>query len=140
VMPLVAIVGDKYLALHGGPPTRMDSLADFEKVDAKGLEEILWSDPMEEDGVYPSLRGAGVLFGPGITRKALKVTGTKILVRGHTPCDYGACPSQGGLTLTLFTRLGAPYFNKAAAYVEVDMNEGVKDSYELASKARKLKL
>ena len=42
------------------------------------MQDLLWSDPMDEYGVEPNSRGAGCLFGPNIT-KILKLNTLKQL-------------------------------------------------------------
>merc|ERR1719188_1799433 len=53
--------------------------------------DLLWSDPQEDYGVCPSSRGAGVEFGPDITRRfLLDNPRIKLVVRSH------ALPDEGG--------------------------------------------
>lgn len=33
------------------------------------LQDLMWSDPQDADGIQPSTRHAGVLFGPDITKE-----------------------------------------------------------------------
>ena len=50
------------------------------------MEEILWNDPREEigneDAWEYSRRGIGKHFGVEISRKWLRLSGTKVIVRG----------------------------------------------------------
>jgi len=110
-MPYTVKIGS-FLALHGGLPV----YAEFKKVpDPDLLEEVLWNDPIEaEEEAFPSPRGAGYLFGPSITMKWAKKLGFKRLVRGHEPCN-GYRFNHDGMVVTLFSRLGPPYYNSKAA-------------------------
>jgi len=142
-LSLAALLPGKYLMLHGGPPVDMRSIEDIAKATSlyphkRFLEDILWSDPSPVEGYSPSPRGAGHYFGPDITARSLEIVDAKVLIRGHTPCDQGACPSQGGLTLTLFSRVGPPYYNLHAAYLIVNAAEPAKDSFKLAEMSRRL--
>ncbi len=126
ILPHVALVEGKYLFLHGGPPHNASSLEDYANAyemhpEKSFLEEILWNDPIENfEGVLPSPRGAGKLFGENITNNALKVSGAKIIIRGHEPKDEGFGFNHNGKVLTLFSRLGSPYFNSSASYLEIN--------------------
>lgn len=57
----------------------------------------------------------------------------KTLIRSHEPCECVEV-RQGGKILTLFSRKGAPYFNKQAAYLLLDgaMLREAKDANDLA--------
>jgi len=142
-LPQAALAEGKYLLLHGGVPSKLKDLEDLahahERHPAESLlEEILWSDPDETlRGVAPSPRGAGLLFGPDITRRVLEAVGAKTLIRGHEPVNGGVFAGQGGLTLTLFSRKGPPYYNSHAAYLKIRLEEPAKNAYQLAKQAIK---
>jgi protein phosphatase len=121
-------VEKRYLMVHGGLPERARTVNDFayahETHPGKTFfEELLWSDPVESfQGVYPSPRGAGKLFGKDITDKVLKALGVRILVRGHEPCSDGFQISHEGKILTLFSRKGEPYYNAKGAYLDIHLS------------------
>ncbi len=122
------LIEERYLLVHGGLPENASSLKDFayaHEMHPKEsfLEEILWSDPYEGEGVYPSPRGAGKLFGWNITRRILDMLNVQILIRGHEPCNEGFKINHFGKVLTLFSRRGPPYFNSYAAYLHVNLSE-----------------
>ncbi|RLI35080.1 serine/threonine protein phosphatase [Candidatus Bathyarchaeota archaeon] len=141
LLPHVALVEGKYLLVHGGVPSKAKTLEDLAYAHRKHpleshLEEILWSDPDDLlDGTAPSPRGAGLLFGPKVTAKILSLVGAKTLIRGHEPTPLGVHASQQGLTLTLFSRKGPPYFNEQAAYLKIDLEKPALNAYQLASQA-----
>ena len=130
-MPAVALVGD-VVALHGGPSVSKvvegcDGLECLQNLDRKSLEEVLWSDPDELVGSRVcgwndpperctdyNPRGAGVVWGAGLTREFLERVKAKYIVRGHTVVDgFGTC--HNSRVFTLFTRSGPPYHNAQAA-------------------------
>ncbi len=123
------IVEGKYVMLHGGVPSKAKSVEDiafaYKKHPSEShLEEILWSDPVDEiSGKYPSPRGAGYLFGKDVTEKFLKILGVKLLIRGHEPASKGYKFNHDGKILTLFSRKGAPYYNTYAAYLALNLSE-----------------
>ncbi len=121
-LPLALYVPSKLLAVHGGPPiTRVlsgkrgeDALRDLYS-DRVAIEEILWSDPVDEDIEWvPSYRGAGKLWGTLVTKATLESLGIQLIVRGHEPCVAGYKLNHGGKVLTLFSMKGY-YGNIAAA-------------------------
>lgn len=139
-LSLVAIVEGCYVLLHGGAPSLLNSIEDLYHASklhpySPMLEEILWNDPMDEEGTHPSFRGAGKLFGPDVTMNLLKLTNTKVLVRGHEPCSMGVEVRHGGRLLTLFSRKGPPYMNLKAAYLKLDLAQEPLDAYEMAKRA-----
>ncbi|MEM3970885.1 MAG: hypothetical protein QW736_06655, partial [Fervidicoccaceae archaeon] len=45
-----------------------------------------------------------------------------LIVRGHEPSDYGYKLQHNGTVLTLFSRMGPPYFNRSAAIAVLDLS------------------
>ncbi|HJH26771.1 MAG TPA: serine/threonine protein phosphatase [Methanophagales archaeon] len=143
-LPYAVLVEGRYLMLHGGLPVNVDSIEDIAFAHdshpaSSNFEEILWSDPVEGKGDFPSTRGAGRMFGKDVTERGLRVVGVKTLIRSHEPCE-GVEVKQGGKVLTLFSRKGAPYFNTQAAYLVLDENAlmEAKDAEELARSAARI--
>lgn len=129
LLPRALIIKEIALLLHGGPPIyNIDSASgpheyllgrNFEE-DAKVLEDILWNDPIEgKESFIESYRGAGHMFGTKVTEAALRITGTKLVIRGHEPCLNGFKFNHNKKVLTLFSRLGPPYNNKLAAFLKL---------------------
>ena len=122
------IVKERYLMVHGGLSPKIARLQDLATANmahpGKGfLEDLLWSDPDEAvQGVSPSPRGAGILFGKNVTEAVLRKLDVKILIRGHEPCGEGFKFNHDGKVLTLFSRKGAPYFNSYGAYLQVPLS------------------
>ncbi len=141
---LALLVKQKFIFLHGGVPSRAQSIDDLASADQKHpaeshLEEILWSDPEENlSGTYESPRGAGKLFGKDVTENFLRMLNVKMLVRGHEPAETGNKINHGGKILTLFSRKGEPYYNSNAAYLKLNLTREVRDAYELADSIRLL--
>lgn len=129
-LPYVAIAERNILFLHGGPPvsTLKDNIDYKEYLDLNSypprlsvLEEVLWNDPVEYiDYAENSPRGAGKVFGPKVTGKVLEIVNVKAIIRGHEPALEGYKLNHHGRVVTLFSRLGSPYFNIKAAYMLVD--------------------
>lgn len=131
-LPYVAIVEGELLMLHGGPPSNnIKEVSDYKSYLSLNtfppriniLEEILWNDPVENiEYNSPSPRGAGYLFGYKVTERALELTNTKVIVRGHEPASDGYKLNHNERVVTLFTRRGPPYYNEKAAYMVVYTN------------------
>ncbi|MGC8849650.1 MAG: metallophosphoesterase [Candidatus Bathyarchaeia archaeon] len=135
------LVEDRYLMVHGGLPSKAQSLRDIADADAlhpseTHLEEILWSDPKDYiRGTAPSPRGAGYLFGEDVTSRILGIVKAETVIRGHEPCPLGFETLHNGRIFTLFSRVGPPYYNEAAAYLSINLRDPPLDGYRLAEKA-----
>lgn len=131
-LPYAAMVVNSALLIHGGLPTRnLETSPTLQEYLYAGnvapptwlLEEILWNDPAEDVDLWaPSPRGAGRLFGPRVMDAVEKRFGIKAVIRGHEPTPRGYKFNHGGRVLTLFSRMGAPYFNESAAYAVIEFN------------------
>lgn len=136
---LAVLVENQYILIHGGLPSRAVCIEDLAYAHEKHpresfLEEMLWSDPMENlKGVYASPRGAGKLFGEDVTEHFLKMLGVKVFIRGHEPCKRGFKTNHNEKILTLFSRKGEPYFNEQGAYLHVDLSLKIESAAELES-------
>ncbi len=126
--PDAALVEGNIFLVHGGPPTTMleaerwtDALAvDEFPTPLPILEELLWNDPCECDEPYRfNPRGAGKLWGKPVTEATLKLTSTRLIIRGHEVAQEGYKFNHDDKVLTLFSRLGEPYSNEKAAYIVV---------------------
>ena len=110
-LPLGHVLNKEVLVIHGGlfnkDGVTIDELKKIDRfinVPLKGLmADLLWSDPMEQNGKIPSIRGAGVNFGPDVTEKFLKENNLKLLVRSHQVRMEGYQIEQGGKVITVFS-------------------------------------
>jgi protein phosphatase len=134
---IAVYVEKRYLIVHGGLPSNIRSLQEIAEVDKfypekTFLEEFLWNDPSNQnDGVCPSPRGAGNLFGKKVTEDVLHKLGVKILIRGHEPARDGFALTHGGKILTLFSCKGPPYFNRYGAYLDLPLEEDCDNAIQL---------
>jgi len=130
LMPAVLHVRKEMIILHGGLPTetfkKTDTLHEYfmgksREQGKRVLTEILWNDPIEFNlPSTPSPRGVGYLFGKPVTQWVIKKFRINAVFRGHEPVDNGYKMNHEGRVITLFSRLGPPYFNRRAAYAVVD--------------------
>ncbi len=129
-LSLMVLIPKQLLVVHGGLPTA-DVLSHSPLESQSGsaaknqlissMEEILWNDPIENvnkglDWEY-SRRGYGKHFGITVTRKWLNATGSKLVIRGHEPCQ-GFKVNHQGTILTLFS-CNESYPGFQAAYLNV---------------------
>ncbi len=134
---LAVIVNKKYVMLHGGVPSKANSIEDVayacEKHPVEShLEEILWSDPVENiGGTHFSPRGAGRLFGKDVTNRFLKLLDAQMIIRGHEPTEDGYKINHDGKVLTLFSRKGAPYYNQHGAYLQLNLSENFGNAWQI---------
>ncbi len=82
-------------------------------------------------GVSFSPRGAGKLFGKDVTEQVLERLKAKILIRGHEASSTGFKINHGGKVLTLFSRKGAPYFNRYGAYLQFPLSQKFENANQL---------
>jgi len=121
-LPHAAVSGNGVFMVHGGPPSEPRRLDEIERPGREDLEDMLWGDPTPLPGSAPSPRGAGHLYGPDVTARFLSENGLSAIVRSHEPCD-GYRIDHGGRVITVFSRRGPPYLNRAAGYFRADMSE-----------------
>lgn len=131
------LVDERCLMVHGGLSPNIESVQDLANAHVthpgkEFLEDLLWSDPNDRvKEVLYSPRGAGKLFGKGVTEKVLRKLHVKILIRGHEPCEDGFKLNHNGKVLTLFSRKGAPYFNGYGAYLQLPFLEKFENAQQL---------
>ena len=95
-MPLVAVVNEEYLCMHGGVSPNMKSLEEinntnrFQEVPLEGLLcDLLWSDPIEDDlaDQYDFLenpeRQCAFKYGLAPTKKLLDDNDLTLVIRAH---------------------------------------------------------
>jgi protein phosphatase len=129
-------VEGRFLMIHGGVSPEISSLQDIAQAQDNHnealLEDLLWNDPVEGmRGVSLSPRGAGRLFGKDVTEQVLGRLNAKILIRGHEPSDSGFKFNHDGKVLTLFSRKGAPYYNRYGAYLQLPLSEKFENAKQL---------
>jgi diadenosine tetraphosphatase ApaH/serine/threonine PP2A family protein phosphatase len=131
---LSTLIQRQVLIVHGGLPTRhiggmkdiKNSIATADKNIHNGwMEEILWNDPRQHIQNHqewePSRRGIGRHFGINISKSWLKLTKTKMIIRGHEPCR-GYKIDHDGMIVTLFSCKEA-YPNFEAAYLSITASQ-----------------
>ncbi|OHS95759.1 Serine/threonine-protein phosphatase 4 catalytic subunit 1 [Tritrichomonas foetus] len=111
VLPLVAIVNEEYLCVHGGIGPKFQTINQCSLIPRPintlygGIaDEILWSDPSEEINTYrPSKRGAGFEYGKESIKSFLEKNKMKLLIRAHQPVQEGFKYSLNNKVITIFS-------------------------------------
>ena len=118
-IPLCTCIARKVLVLHGGLPrlpgvtlAHIDAVHRFRPMPMPEsdqcaedtiFQDILWSDPWEQEGLGVSERGAGTLFGPDVTEAFLERNQLCLLLRSHEPFLRGYEEHHGGKVVTIFS-------------------------------------
>eukprot|EP00008_Paramoeba_atlantica_P002382 CAMPEP_0201502682 /NCGR_PEP_ID=MMETSP0151_2-20130828/84261_1 /ASSEMBLY_ACC=CAM_ASM_000257 /TAXON_ID=200890 /ORGANISM="Paramoeba atlantica, Strain 621/1 / CCAP 1560/9" /LENGTH=1061 /DNA_ID=CAMNT_0047896295 /DNA_START=611 /DNA_END=3796 /DNA_ORIENTATION=- len=137
-LPLATCIQGKAIVLHGGlfsrdgvtlgeishidrftdPPTGMlNSLED------QVFEEILWSDPVKQQGRTVTSRGAGIGFGPDVTKDFLQRNNLHLLIRSHEVVSQGYQVSHDYRLITIFSASNyCGFYNNFGAVIAITEN------------------
>ena len=133
LLTLATLIEGSLFLVHGGVPTGnfdytfKDTIctADQTYTNNSIMEEILWNDPRQgirnNEGWEYSRRGIGKHFGIEISRKWLRLSKARVIVRGHEPCQ-GFRIDHDGAVITLFS-CQEPYPTFQAAYIITNEQE-----------------
>jgi protein phosphatase len=149
-LTLATLIEGSLFLVHGGVPTGTfdhtykETICNAERTYTSNtiMEEILWNDPRQgirnKDGWEYSRRGIGKHFGIEISRKWLRLSQTRVIVRGHEPCQ-GFRIDHDGSVVTLFS-CQEPYPSFQAAYISINEQElkSINDAAELSSQIYKI--
>lgn len=117
LFPLFSLVNSNIFVVHGGLSNHENvSISELlrlnhrREIPTQGTSRedelfthLLWSDPRDEEGWKASSRGAGVEFGPDITRAFCSANGISLIIRSHECREEGFDIVHDGLLLTVFS-------------------------------------
>lgn len=109
-LPLSAVVNNDIFCCHGGLSPNFETLDDLREIN-RNVEvphtgvmcDLLWSDPVEEEGWSMSPRGAGYVFGKTVTDKFNERNKIKMICRGHQLVNDGFSWNHEETCVTIFT-------------------------------------
>ena len=115
-LPLACRLNKDVLIVHGGlsrnPLTKIGHIRRINRnmevpnepytEEEQIMQDLLWSDPCLEKGVYRNPRGVGCLFGPDMTSKFLKTNQLKTIVRSHECIEDGYMICHNDTVYTVF--------------------------------------
>ena len=110
-LPLGHIINNKIFIVHGGLTNSssllISSLQNINRFNNdlthSPLNDLLWSDPMFNNGFAPSPRGLTCTFGPDITLKFLELNNLDLLIRSHQVQENGYNITHQGKCITIFS-------------------------------------
>ncbi|MDE2588344.1 MAG: serine/threonine protein phosphatase [Patescibacteria group bacterium] len=145
LLTLVVMIEKKVLLVHGGLPVRIERnfresiiRAPYHKQDSI-LEDLLWNDPRPIRNWEPSRRKYGKHFGKSISRKWLKLTNTRAIVRGHEPC-HGFKLDHDNMIITIFScKESYPNFDAGYLYMTKNQMQLIHNAGDLAKYVRKIR-
>lgn len=122
--PVVALIDFNFFCVHGGITKNLgiEDLFEYQRgidIDASPLlEQITWSDPMDEEGCKPNPRGSGSLFGPDVTEQFCHNNNINVIIRAHQYAQDGFNFCHDGHVITIFSAPNYMYEkNNFGAYV-----------------------
>ncbi|KAG8010791.1 Serine/threonine-protein phosphatase with EF-hands 1 [Nibea albiflora] len=119
-LPLATVIDQKVLISYR-KLSQSDSDSDPESGETdehqwKQIVDMLWSDPMAQDGCVPNeVRGGGCYWGPDVTEEVLGRHNLQLLIRSHECKQEGYEFCHNRRVLTIFS---------ASNYYEVGSNRG----------------
>ncbi|EGR31107.1 protein phosphatase catalytic subunit, putative [Ichthyophthirius multifiliis] len=110
-LPLCYILNKQVMVNHGGLFSNDGvTLNDIRKIDRfreppdNGIfADLLWADPVKQNGRHPSKRGISIGFGPDVAHKFLKENDLQLLVRSHEMKEEGYEIEADGKVITIFS-------------------------------------
>ncbi|RLN58820.1 hypothetical protein BBJ29_004197 [Phytophthora kernoviae] len=138
LFPIFALLNKRIFIVHGGLSSHENVMIEEllqlnhrREIPTQGTSRadeifthLLWSDPRDEDGWKPSSRGAGVEFGPDITKAFCTQNDISLIIRSHECREEGFDIVHDGLLLTVFSASSycGSQTNKGA-YVQLELGD-----------------
>jgi len=96
-LTVAALIDGRILCVHGGLSPDIRTIDQIRSTIPRKQEiphdgafcDLVWSDPEEVEGMTPSNRGAGYLFGASVVREFVEVNGLELVSRSHQLVQEG---------------------------------------------------
>jgi serine/threonine-protein phosphatase PP1 catalytic subunit len=89
-MPLVAVIENEIICMHGGISPHLESLDQIRELQRPAeipmdgiVCDLLWSDPDKKPGWNPNDRGVSYTFGKDVIHQFLKKMDLSLICRAH---------------------------------------------------------
>ncbi|KAA6384640.1 MAG: putative Serine/threonine-protein phosphatase 5 [Streblomastix strix] len=129
-LPLCAVINHRAFVVNSGlfskPNVGLDDIKQINRqvepesdVGEKLMAQMLYSEPMEEDGVKMKTNSFGCQFGPNVTNEFLNKNNLQLVIRSNTAKSQGHSVQHSGKLTTVFS---APSFvrdSDKGAYLRV---------------------
>lgn len=147
-LPLVALVGERIICLHGGISSKVKKISDLEKLEKPDeinegtiCADIVWSDPKQQKEEYsPNLRGCGFYFNHIALHKFLQANDLDLLIRSHEFCDGCAFPyDESSECITVFSNTDYCGKKNNASVINVNGFEVTKKDIKYLNKEERKK-
>ena len=109
-LPIAYLIQNEVFVTHGGisPFVTLDQIRNVDRFEPSDQDEdiisdLVWSDPMNENGSTASHRGLGFLFGPDVTRNFVIQNNISAIIRSHQFKEFGYSEQHDGLCITIFS-------------------------------------
>jgi len=110
LFPLAYVINKSVFICHGGlckkPHVKIEEILKIDRNQQPSdevMNDLLWSDPQDADGLAPSKRGGGTMFGPDITEMFLKDNNLSLVIRSHEVQEEGYKVHHDGKLITIFS-------------------------------------
>ena len=130
-LPFIAIVNETIFCVHGGISPKITSIDDIDSLILPIetfppiVDDLLWSDPIDDDIEYiPSTRGVGLAFGHKATEKFLQTMHFDRIIRAHQPASKGIDYKHDSKVLTVFSSSNYNMTGNICGYVTVSPDLG----------------
>ena len=125
-LSISCVLFDKIFCVHGGITPKLKSMEDLDslKLPIETLtplvDDLLWSDPIDDDIEYaPSSRGVGLAFGQKATQKFLDSMNFDTIIRAHQPAMKGVEYKHDSKVITVFSTSNYNDFGNVCGYLNV---------------------
>lgn len=110
-LPIASVINDEIFVVHGGLAGKDFTLDELNMVHRfheipptdSLMEHVIWSDPDKKKGRHSSPRGAGLLFGPDVTKKFLDINKLRLVIRSHECMQKGFEMHHHDTLITVFS-------------------------------------
>lgn len=108
--PVAFLIQNEIFVSHGGvtPDLTLNAVRGVNRLDPDSHDEyiinnLIWSDPVDKEGLSPSHRGLGYLFGPNVTSDFLARNNLSLIIRSHQYKEIGYAEHHDGQLVTIFS-------------------------------------